>query len=319
MNNIKFFTCTSALLLIIGLPSCVHHRITHINHHVHLVRPQEPIITPIQHEQHEYVTVCVHGTHLTAQALPLEALRNLTGSELGLNRIDTLHEKYTIKKTALELIRLYPNRLYRDDFYVFGWSGKLSNVHREQAAQQLYSSLACLIQIYQRRYGVTPKIRLITHSHGGNVALNLAKIQKNNPYPLIPLMVEELILLACPVQDITENYIDSPMFNSIYSLYSSVDLLQVGDPQGIQTPSKPNSLFSRRLFAPHKKLKQAHITMQRPRIATITSLAHADFVLPAFTKLLPQVIDTIDTWYQNHADLVTEPHKTVLNLAIKTK
>jgi len=53
-----------------------------------------------------------------------------------------------------------------------------------------------------------PKVTLISHSHGGNVALNLAAIAEKES----PLSIERLILLACPVQQETAALVDAPMF-----------------------------------------------------------------------------------------------------------
>ena len=56
-----------------------------------------------------------------------------------------------------------------DSFYTFGWSGLLSQRQRRIEAVRLYNALLPLHQT---------KIRLIAHSHGGNVCLNLAAINK---------------------------------------------------------------------------------------------------------------------------------------------
>src|SRR5690606_21498756 len=113
---------------------------------------------------------------------------------------------------------------------------------------------------------------IIAHSHGGNLALHMAKIRTAPS----PLTVKSLILLACPVQEKTMHLIDTPMFQRIYSLYSSFDLVQVLAPQlrrsdltkpyfakaskgtqkkrGYKIPS-----FSSRLFPQHPHVIQAKI------------------------------------------------------------
>lgn len=64
----------------------------------------------------------------------------------------------------------------REHYYTFGWTGLLSQTSRRFEAIRLYNAL-----VEEKRrlssLGFYPKIRLITHSHGGNLALNLAGIQ----------------------------------------------------------------------------------------------------------------------------------------------
>lgn len=60
-------------------------------------------------------------------------------------------------------------------FYTFGWSGLISQSSRRFEAVRLYNALHKELETLRAR-GLNPKIRLITHSHGGNVALNLAAI-----------------------------------------------------------------------------------------------------------------------------------------------
>ncbi len=62
-------------------------------------------------------------------------------------------------------------------FYVFGWSGLISQNSRRFEAIRLYNALHEEVERFRSR-GINPKIRLICHSHGGNVSLNLAAINK---------------------------------------------------------------------------------------------------------------------------------------------
>lgn len=60
-------------------------------------------------------------------------------------------------------------------FYTFGWSGLISQGRRRKEAIRFYNAL-------QREYnalvaqGITPKIRLVVHSHGGNLILNMGGV-----------------------------------------------------------------------------------------------------------------------------------------------
>ncbi len=60
-------------------------------------------------------------------------------------------------------------------FYTFGWSGLVSQNSRRFEAVRLYNLLNQELSLFHKK-GIYPKIRLICHSHGGNVCLNLAAI-----------------------------------------------------------------------------------------------------------------------------------------------
>ncbi len=59
--------------------------------------------------------------------------------------------------------------------YTFGWNGLVSQYQRRRESLRLYNILS---QELEKQYRETspPKIRLITHSHGGNIGLNLGGI-----------------------------------------------------------------------------------------------------------------------------------------------
>lgn len=60
-------------------------------------------------------------------------------------------------------------------YYLFGWSGFLSQKRRRLEAVRCYNQLFEKIKFYQH-LGFNPKIRILAHSHGGNLALNLAGV-----------------------------------------------------------------------------------------------------------------------------------------------
>ena len=158
-----------------------------------------------------------------------------------------------------------------DSCYFFRWSGKLSPQERKKAARHL----ASLIRTH------TGPIRLICHSHGCNVALLLAELD------LPAQHIEKLILLAPPVQKSTSHLVASPLFKKVISLYSTGDLLQVADPQGLQSKNK-ESLFSKRLFDESPNLIQARILIDR------RSPSHIDFILTRFLKKLSAIITLLE-------------------------
>ena len=162
-----------------------------------------------------------------------------------LHHYEEIAEKYHHRKIAQTLIDNDPDRFCAENFYLFGWSGALSFKERERAARQLYLELKILRQDYKNKYGKEPIIRILAHSHGGNVALLLEQVRDKND---TAFAIEELILLAVPVQTHTMYYTHAPLFKKVYSLYSMFDALQVADPQGLQICKSGSPLFSERLF-----------------------------------------------------------------------
>ncbi len=60
-------------------------------------------------------------------------------------------------------------------FYTFGWSGLMSQHRRRLEAVRLYNGLCEELEKFKQK-GITPKIRILAHSHGGNLCLNIAAI-----------------------------------------------------------------------------------------------------------------------------------------------
>lgn len=60
-------------------------------------------------------------------------------------------------------------------FYTFGWTGLMSQNSRRYESIRLYNALVKEI-LRLKEQGKNPKIRLVAHSHGGNLGLNLAAI-----------------------------------------------------------------------------------------------------------------------------------------------
>ncbi|MFH1832523.1 MAG: hypothetical protein ABH827_07060 [bacterium] len=60
-------------------------------------------------------------------------------------------------------------------YYTFGWSGLISQYQRRKEAVRLYNTLVEEVENFKKR-GINPKITILTHSHGGNLCLNLGAI-----------------------------------------------------------------------------------------------------------------------------------------------
>ncbi|MBU1007807.1 flagellar export protein FliJ [Candidatus Dependentiae bacterium] len=84
---------------------------------------------------------------------------------------------YPLLKTYEEIVEhMYPGK-EQNFFYTFGWSGLLSQRRRCLEAIRFYNMLSEELEKY-RKDGMSPKIRVITHSHGGNVIAYAAAIDE---------------------------------------------------------------------------------------------------------------------------------------------
>jgi hypothetical protein len=165
---------------------------------------------------------------------------------------------------------------YEQRYYAFGWSGLMSQHRRRFEAIRFFNALQEEISALKKQ-NLEPRIRLIAHSHGGNLCLNLgaivpilntktfdsfhkysldpqtnesikqmltiitslptkelvAQAEGQKKFDYVPtdknFSVDELILLGTPIQPETENFLQSPIFKTIYNIYSSEDTVQQAD------------------------------------------------------------------------------------------
>lgn len=232
------------------------------------------------------ITVWVHGTFNNTVFKKFH-----TCPEAGLWKAKDLPDTYHLKTIAQILAREDGKQFDLDSFYAFGWSGALSFQACELAARDLYRELQREHYAYTVKHGRAPKIRLITHSHGANVALNLAKIKRPNDKKLV---IDELIMLGAPIQNETACYVNDPFFKTIYSLYSHGDMIQIMDPQGVygnQRKKKTKPLFSERTFQLNPYTFQAAIKYNG------RAIVHTEFLLSHFIALLPQILQELREWH----------------------
>lgn len=261
-------------------------------------------IAPAPHRTHEAtythtdaptVTIWIHGTRLFSRALYQEDIPYHEGLEPAESAAIPPRLKHI--GTALGTLHLY----------IFGWSGKLCFIEREKAAARLYQELITLVHEYQTKTGTTPRLRIIAHSHGGNVALNLG-LCCTDP----KLSIDELILLACPVQDKTKEFVDHPLFKKIYALYSALDIIQIIDPQGIYAHrGRAKTFFSKRNFDHRPHVAQMKIKINR------RAITHGEFSKLPFLNLLPGILTGIKTW-QETISYSQDPNKTHRVLCVYT-
>lgn len=229
------------------------------------------------------ITVYVHGTRLTPSNFSKKYLYRIP----GMHNITKYDHNYNCRNIAELLAKIDPGQYSIDTYYYFGWSGKLCFTERKAAAKNLYMELEKLYHAHINPLGEGPIIRIITHSHGGNVFLNLANIIPAESQ----LIIDEAIILACPVQDKTKHLVACPRFKKIYAFYSGNDMFQVLDPQGWYKKGKAKKLFSDRRFPETDNLRQARIKLNGGHPM------HIDFFMPKFMANLPTLCKQVDELY----------------------
>lgn len=307
MNCISLFFLIPFLLISSG---CTHTPSSnYCAKTLQCARPLKPtIFTEVPSEnpcQERTITIWIHGTKAFFSKF---IFKNFFYTRKGLHSALSFDPQYHLREIAELLYTADPQAYSIEDFYFYGWSGKLSFKARHKAGKKLYIELRALVKQYEEKYGLKPLIRIICHSHGGNVALNLACFNND-----LQLIIDELILLACPVQDRTCNLTAHDTFEKIYSLYSRFDSVQVMDPQLIyyllkkdftEIPIKPNSFFSKRDFAPLEKMVQVQLKLNT------RGIMHLEFIANKFVGLLPRIITEIN----QHSDSITPFSTNVITI-----
>lgn len=134
---------------------------------------------------------------------------------------------------------------------------------RYKEAKMLHASLYEEIKKLKAQ-NYDPRIRIIGYSHGGNVSLNLAAVQKRES-PNQQLAIDELVLLGTPIIADTDYLVNEPIFKRVYNIFSMQDRIQPMD------LFAPNQFFSDRIFRSRKgftlpeKLVQVQLKVTRCR------------------------------------------------------
>ncbi len=137
--------------------------------------------------------------------------------------LDELHGKFGAYQIAgaFDLIaqEQAPDDWAGTRYFTFGWTGALSQFWRRHAGYDLYQYLC-------DRFGHDTEIILLTHSHGGNVALWLAEAEDQLQRGL---EIHTLVLMGCPIQIETAHLATSPVFERVFSFYTPYDGIQHRD------------------------------------------------------------------------------------------
>jgi len=235
--------------------------------------------------KHTPITIWIHGTRLHNGNI----FKKFQDYKPGLHPAKSYPKQFHMHSIAQALFKANPHKFNIEDFYFYGWSGKLCFKERKKEAFRLYTTLIALIKKYKEQ-GKKPYLQIITHSHGGNVAIQLpCAFEKYKD----TIKIDELILLACPVQNKTKDLLQSSCFKKVYALFSQKDLIQVLDPQGLYQlnaykQKKFFPLFSERIFPSSDNLIQAEIKIND------RCLYHIEFIIPPFINLLPKILKQMD-------------------------
>jgi len=252
----------------------------------------EKVTNPQPYKLSPKVVIFVHGSHETSKLF----LTYTNQKNKLVNANDLICKKYMGLFIAKILDASDPENFPFNDFYVFGWPGRTNTTARTQAAKILNKQIICLLKKYKEN-NIIPEITIITHSHGGNVALSLAKfIDPNNP----DYLIDKLILLACPIQEKTKYLSECNLFKKIYNIYSKLDMFQILDLQGFQSGTKNMNvpLFSRRTFPPSPKIRQTRIKIND------RAIFHIEFLLENFMEYLPLIVKKMDSLNDKKYNLI---------------
>lgn len=288
-KNIAPFWILFFVAILLLSPGCIHRK--------QIDRQKLHIAPPIIEQQTNPlpepppITIWVHGTLIFYRPTYHDVFDNKS----LLVPAQSLPEDNHFRILAQTITKSDPHNFPLEEFYIFGWSGKLQDQERILAAKVLYDEITTLTKKYLEKYGCSPKIRIIAHSHGGNVALNMAAIKQ----PAHSFQIKSLILLACPVQDKTMHLISTPMFQRVYSLYSSLDIIQIIAPQFQRIRAKNGRRkkkyavfpFSARVFPTY-----SHLTQTKIKINDLP-ISHTRFSTSQFVTILPPILHKLDSWH----------------------
>ncbi len=219
------------------------------------LKPAEVSLSTINEVMHNKIENTLYSITLEYMRANKYLHRNTPTQGLGLVYINPLNEVcQSGAQTVRNLFELtynfykteYPHRRY----YTFGWNGLLNMKERYVEAQKLYRELEKEV-VLLRSKDLEPHIHIIAYSHGGNVALNLAKVKEESSTSSPLFSVEQLILLATPIQKETDYLVgDISFFKKSYLFFSTEDHVQTSDFFSTQ-----KELFSRRKFTSRENFK----------------------------------------------------------------
>lgn len=234
-------------------------------------------------EARREIIIFVHGSFIAARPM-----RGWFIKHNGLYSLEQLQDDGNLRYLNITRTLWKTNQeLYNHDaVYVYGWSGKVSHRERMAESRKLANEIAKLVADDPNVH-----ITLLTHSHGGNVALGMACIDEQ-----LPFTIDRLILLACPVLEATCHAVKKPLFCSIYAFHSHADLTQVADMQYFHDDAvKKKPLFAQRHFPDDCRECVKEVRIARGR----RDIGHLEFITHWFFKQVMNIVHELETDSEN--------------------
>lgn len=210
-------------------------------------------------------------------------------------------------------------------YYMFGHGGFLSQTYRAKAALELYYALSDIYAFYKIKYK-NVFIDIVAHSHGGNIALNLARCEDVHAKGL---RVNNCILLGTPIQVETAACAYSSFFTRVINIYSEGDSIQDRDWMSTVARKSYKKFSDERLSIGRAKSSDVHdvrmLVNNNSRI-----VGHANMWLmgmqPAFCSIVhplplvvvvPWITSLVDAYSAAQLDcnIMTEEEQIVLTLS----
>ncbi len=110
-------------------------------------------------------------------------------------------------------------------YFAFGHLGLLSQLYRHAAAEQLYNHVCDEVDRCEKIYDRVV-VRIVSHSHGSNIAMNIA--DQEDVYHR-NLIVNDLVMLGTPLQIENADRAYHPMFKRVLHCYADADQVQPYD------------------------------------------------------------------------------------------
>jgi len=175
----------------------------------HLVDIQDTKIVHQSKQDDAHQCACCHHAHHAHAEKP--APQNAHSAHYAIAGYNSLMKQ------------LFPN--CDTAYYTFGHLGVLSHRYREAVAKNLYNELIAKVAEAKDRYEMV-KVVLVTHSHGGTIALNMAHVENELKRGLV---IDNLVLFGTPLQHETAPHACHPMFKRVLNCYSLGDTMQGSD------------------------------------------------------------------------------------------
>lgn len=193
-------------------------------------------------------------------------------------------------------------------YYTFGHLGLLSQTYRAQAAAELYHALVAEYNRLKESYKEVI-IDAVSHSHGGNIVLMLARCEATHNKGL---RINDCIMLGTPIQTETAACAYASFFKRVINIYSDGDSIQGIDKMSTSSRVSYKTFDNKHLTI--ARLPQGNVYDVRVRVNKYTKkVGHANLwlmgmkqpvcrrldPLPAFI-LVPCLIDLLNNRPDEH-------------------